>query len=86
MTDPIVRDIPEQVEVVVIQNEDCSNPCFMSPLGTPEEPGKLCDVNTLGMKFLVLAKLSMVVNASIHSFRLSTENSMAAYSEYPDED
>lgn len=57
--------IPEQCGVVN-QTDVC-----MSPLGTPEEPGKSQDVNVFGMEFLLLSKLSMVVNTSIHRFRLS---------------
>jgi hypothetical protein len=78
-------NLPEQLEVVM-QNESSSMQFHMSPLGTPEHPGKFHDVNVLGMDFLMLNKLSMMVDPPIYRFQILLKDRQSIYADYPDEE
>ena len=79
--------LPKQLEVVV-KDESCPMIFHMSPLGTPEEPGKFRDVNVLGMDFLLQSKVTMVVDSFVNRFRLVAHepNLARILAEYPDGD
>jgi hypothetical protein len=77
---------PEQL-VVAVQNESLQPMTFhMSPLGTPNHPGKFHDVNVLGMDFLTLHGLSMMVHTPIGQFQLVQMDNPSMFAHYPDED
>ena len=76
-------NLPEQLNVV-IQNESNNAVVFhLSPLGTPEHPGKFHDVNVIGMDFLIINGLSMMVDAPINCFQLVKRDHQLIYDEYP---
>jgi hypothetical protein len=50
------------------QGDDRCFQMYISPQGTPEEPGKFKDVNVLGMDFI--SRFSMTVDGSLDRFKL----------------
>lgn len=70
----------------MVQDEALQPATFhMSPLGTPEHPGKFHDVNVLGMDFLALHGLSLLVHTPIGQFQLVQMDSPSMLAQYPDD-
>lgn len=71
---------------VVVQNSKVPMTFHMSPLGTPEHPGKFHDVNVLGMDFLFNNGLSMVVDAPASLFKFVKKDVDEIFAQYTDEE
>jgi hypothetical protein len=75
----------EQLSIAV-QDESLTMPFHMSPLGTPEHPGKFQDVNVLGMDFLALHHLSLLVHTPVSLFQLVDMDHQSMFAHYPGEE